>query len=185
MRILKKKIQRSLELAGLSSRSKESSQTSEILSSPQKSPPQETIFLKETSPIKLRKKRASAANNIMKNYCRALMNFGLSELSRAYLMTEEAENDISYERFIHILSSKRKGTNCIKGLRSLLLRDRRDSREKRAFKVMFQRSCETFLKYFCVNWIFHSQLSDRLKHLTYRGKILRRIQNPEYFTNLF
>ena len=180
MRLLKKKIQRSLELAGLSSVSEDSSQTS----SPENCPPQENPSLEKISPIKIRKRRVSSANNIMKNYCRALMNFGLSELSRAYLIREEVENNISYERFIRILRSKRKGINCIKGLRSLLLQGHRDSRETRSFKAMFQRSCEAFLKYFCVNWIFHSQVSDRLKHLTYRGKILRRIQNPEYFTNL-
>ncbi len=64
------------------------------------------------------------------------------------------------------------------------MKENRDSREMKAFKPMFQYVCEVFLKYFCVNWVFHSKVEDKVKHLKYRGKILRRIQNPELFTYL-
>jgi len=128
------------------------------------------------------KRRPATGNNVMKNYCRALINFGLSPQFCPYF-SSEIENELSYERFIKILTLKRK-VNCIKGLRRLLLQDVRDSREISAFKVIFRRSCEVFLKYFCVNWIYNSRVGDRLKHLSYRGKILRRVRNPELFTHL-
>ena len=116
----------------------------------------------------------------MKNYCRALINFGLSELVRPYIITE-AENGLSFERFQQILNHKKKSVNCIKGLRSLLVEERRSSNEMREWKAMFQKSCEVFLKYFCVNWVFNSRVDDKMKHLRYRARILRRVQNPAYF----
>ncbi len=130
-----------------------------------------------------RRKRSSMGNNIMKNYCRAFVNFGLSDLANPYLNKRE-EIMISTQRFRQILEAKKRKVNCIKSLRSLLLHVKHESREMDAFKCEFQRLCEVFLKYFCVNWIFHSKVADKIKHLHYRGKMLRRIQNPEFFTYL-
>jgi len=127
-----------------------------------------------------RKRRVSSGNNIMKNYARAFVNFGLSSLALPHI----SNGDISPEKFQQILKSKRKNANCIKGLRGLLLQERRDSRDMRAFKIIFQKLCEIFMKYYCVNWIFHSRVDDKMKHLSYRGKILRRVKDPEHFTYL-
>jgi len=179
MRFLKNKIKRALELAELRSIKEKSSQFSQLPSLPQR----ETL-LQEKLPINPPNKRwMSTRNNIMKNYCRAFINFALSPMAASYIINE-AENGISHERFMQILNSKRKNVNCIKGLRNLLLKERRDSAETIEFKKMFQKSCEVFLKFFCVNWIFNSKVEDRIKHLNYRFKILRRIQNPQYFTYL-
>jgi len=185
MRFLKNKIARALELSKLhshaettSSPSNTQSQTSEIafhLRSSEKGHPMPSQVS--------RRRRISAGNNIMKNYCRALINFGLSDVVGPYLI-DAAENGVSCERFQQILHCKKRSVNCIKGLRSLLLHERRESKEMKEWKTMFQRSCEAFLKYFCVNWVFHSKIDDKLKHLRYRGRILRRVQNPEYFTYL-
>jgi len=130
------------------------------------------------------RKRSSMGNNIMKNYCRAFVNFALSDLANPYLAHRSQESTLSTQRFRQILENKKKKVNCIKSLRGLLLHDKKESKEMEAFKEEFQKLCEVFLKYFCVNWIFHSKVSDRIKHLQYRGKMLRRIQNPEFFTYL-
>ena len=180
MRFLKNKIQRSLELAERRSQSEKHSQPSET----PPPLPQKISSFQEKSPINpCNKRRIAAGNNVMKNYCRALINFAESPMVIPYIINE-AENGISEERFVRILSSKKKNANCIKGLRCLLLEDRRDSKETRAWKKMFQKSCEVFLKFFCVNWIYNSKVNDQLKHLSYRSKLLRRIKDPKHFTHL-
>jgi len=183
MRLLKQKVQRALQLAQhrQAQEAKICSQNLlKILTARKESPENKVQNVKGV----LRKKRKlSPGNNIMKNYCRALVNFGLSSLAVPYLSNQE-ENSLSYERFFQILTLRKKSTNCIKGLRGLLLKERRDSRETRAFKGMFQGACGVSPKYFCVNWIFNSKVDDKVKHLRYRGRILRRVQNPQYFTYL-
>ena len=180
MRFLKNKIARALQLAQSHQASESDLKTSVTLKTQQGTPDME--ILPQDSPQQgcPRKRKTPSGNNIMKNYARALVNFGLSPLARPYLINE----DLSYEKFKQTLKAKRKNVNCIKGLRGLLLQERRDSKDMRVFKMMFQRSCEAFLKYYSVNWIFHSKVDDKLKHLSYRGKILRRVRNPEYFTYL-
>ncbi len=69
--------------------------------------------LDKTRKVKVRK--SSPGNNIMKNYCRALINFGLSDLVRSYLINE-AEYGLSCERFQQILHSKKRSVNCINPL---------------------------------------------------------------------
>lgn len=130
------------------------------------------------------KRRIAYGNNIMKNYCRALVNFALSSMAVPYLPKNLEGATISYEKFHQMLSQKKKTINCIKSLRNYLLQSTTDTADMRAFKIMFQRTSEVFLKYFCANWIFNSKVEDRMKHLKYRGKMLRRVQNPEHFTYL-
>jgi len=128
------------------------------------------------------RRRSCTGNNIMKNYCRALANFGLSPIAEPYMRAEE--ESLSPEAFRAILEAKKKKVNCIKTLRSLLLQDGRESKEMKAFKSIFQKVCLAFLKFFCVNWIWNSKVADKMKHLKYRGKMLRRVQNPQFFTYL-
>ena len=193
MRFLKKKIARALQFAELHHPPPEPSKPLETPPSPRQK--RETVpsspsqgFYDEEAPKTFsespQRKRKSVGNNIMKNYCRALVNFGVSSLARPYLASEAETIGISYGKFLQILGSKKKNINCIKGLRGLLLQERRDTMNTKAFKTMFQRSCEVFLKYFCVNWIFNSKVDNKIKHLNYRYKILRRVRNPEHFTYL-
>ncbi len=129
-------------------------------------------------------RKLAVGNNIMKNYCRALLNFNLSQLAEPYLKESEDGKYMTCERFRELLLARKKKMNCIKSLRELLLPEAGDTEEIKFFKRKFQRVCEVFLKYFCVNWIFHSKVADKMKHLAYRGKILRRVQKPEHFTYL-
>ena len=180
MRFLKKKIARALQFAHSHQTPVADSETSDRLETFQKTP--EMDMSPEETPQQdcQRKRKASSSNNIMKNYARALVNFGLSHLAQPFL----TNGDISPDKFHQVLKSKRKNVNCIKGLRGLLLQERRDSKDTRAFKIMFQKICEVFMKYYCVNWIFHSRVDDKMKHLSYRGKILRRVKDPVHFTYL-
>jgi len=185
MRFLKKKIARALELSKLHSHAETASQPPEA----QDKTPEIAFHLRSSSRGQsmpnhfdqaFKRRRGSSGNNIMKNYCRAMINFGLSDIVSPYLINE-AQNGLSFERFQQILNCKKRNVNCIKGLRNLLLEERRSSKEMREWKAMFQKCCEVFLKYFCVNWIFQSRVDDKMKHLRYRGRILRRVQNPAYF----
>jgi len=181
MRFLKTKIARALELSELRNDSQPPAIESKALEAEtQASSP---VNADEFRPGKSKNSWASG-NNIMKNYCRAFVNFAISPLASAYLPNNPEEDGISSARFKQILHLKRKRTNCIKGLRSLLLQEESDSNEMKAFKRMLQKSCEVFLKFYCVNWIFHSKIGDRRKHLSYQGKMLRRVRDPEHFTYL-
>jgi len=178
MRFLKKKIELALQFAELQ---KASQKTSKAQENPtQIKSPQEEVPVTSFSPEMKSKKKWGAGNNVLKNYCRAFINFALSSMAQGYLVDEA----LPYAKFKQILSLKKKNVNCIKGLRALLLQVESDSKDIKAFKGMFQKCCEVFLKYYCVTWIYNSKVDNRLKHLGYRGKILRRVRNPKFFTYL-
>ncbi len=182
MRFLKNKIQRALQSSELRLASQKASESQQDLQeiSIQIESPQEKISLTSCSPVMKNKKKFAAGNNILKNYCRAFINFALSPMAKGYL----EEEPLPYGKFKQMLSLKKKNVNCIKGLRALLFQVGSDSKDIKAFKGMFQKCCEVFLQYYCVNWIYNSKVDNRMKHLSYRGKILRRVRNPEYFTYL-
>ena len=142
------------------------------------------VKIEENCGKKNRSKR-SLGNNVMKNYARAMVNFALSAVAEPYLSKSPLARTVSLQVFREMLAPKLRKINCIKRLRKLLLIDkRRDSEETQAFKGLFQEACKVFLKYFWVNWIYHSRLDDKAKYLKYRGKLLRRVVNPEEFTYL-
>ncbi len=184
MGILKKKV----AMANMRRQQQQAIQSCSIIEIPSLSFPLEqhqNPLKQEVETPKRGRRKCAIGNNIMKNYCRALVNFGISPMAEAYVKQEEGEGPIiTPEAFRAILNSKKKKVNCIKTLRALLLNDGRDSKEMRAFKPIFQRVCIVFLKFFCANWIFNSKVADKMKHLKYRGKMLRRVQNPQFFTYL-
>lgn len=127
---------------------------------------------------------ATSAKNIIKNYGRALANFAASDLALPYLTKLAAQEKIQAKDFRKFISSKKKQARCIKGLRDLLLISENDDQTTVAYKTIFSELCIIFMKFFSVNWIFGGKLCDKKIHLKYRFKILRRIQNPEFFTYL-
>jgi len=142
------------------------------------------VKIEEDCGKKSRSKRP-LGNNVMKNYARAMVNFALSAVAEPYLSKSPFARTVSLQVVRQMLAPKLRKINCIKRLRKLLLVDkRRDSEEIQAFKGLFQEACRVFLKYFWVNWIYHSKLDDKAKYLNYRGKLLRRVVNPEEFTYL-
>jgi len=129
-------------------------------------------------------KKFKARINIMKNYSRALTNFALSELAVPYLAGIMEQNQLDISTFQSFIREKKKRVNCIRNLRELLLIYETDSAQLASCKRAFEAICEVFLKYFCVNWIYHSKINDKLQHLKYRFKILRRVKDPAHFTYL-
>lgn len=128
--------------------------------------------------------KRSRGNNVMKNYARAMVNFSLSALADPYLERMKEKYEIDFEEFRKTLRGYKAKVNCIKHLRELLLVSDNDSEEMKTFKKVFQELCIVFMKFFSVNWIYHGKMFERNKYLQYRGKMLRRVQNPEYFTYL-
>ena len=51
-------------------------------------------------------------------------------------------------------------------------------------KRVFKAIGIIFIRDFTVNWVYNSKIADKLTHLKYRFKMLRRVQNPEFFTYL-
>jgi len=128
--------------------------------------------------------RRSRGNNVMKNYARAMVNFSLSALADPYLERMKEKYVLNSGEFKKTLRGYKAKVNCIKHLRQVLLVVDDDSEEMKTFKRVFQELCIVFVKYFSVNWIYHGKMFERNKYLQYRGKMLRRVQNPEYFTYL-
>ena len=128
--------------------------------------------------------KRSRGNNVMKNYARAMVRFALSPLADPYLEKMQAKYGILPGSFKKTLLSYKSQVNCIKGLRQILLINSEDSQELKTFKLVFQEMCIIFMKFFSVNWIFSGKMNEKQKYLQYRGKMLRRVQQPEHFTYL-
>jgi len=131
-----------------------------------------------------RKPKRSLGNNVMKNYAAAMITFALSKFSDPYLKRLPVIRRLPLTIFRKMLTTKRQSVHCIKSFRELLFIEDEDSDEIIVFKALFKEACKIFLKYFSVNWIYNSKLNDKLKYLKYRGKLLRRVQNPAKFTYL-
>ena len=138
----------------------------------------------QSTPKRGKEIREGTCQNIVKNYSRAFINFALSPLSLPYLNSILSEEGLSLEAFHSYVSNRRGKINCIKNLRAALLIKTNDSDKTAASKKVFRRISEVFLKFFCVNWLFDSKIENKVIHLNYRFKILRRIRKPEYFTYL-
>jgi len=130
------------------------------------------------------KKDFQSNKNIIKNYARAMVNFALSSLSMPYLSKLLLREDVNLKDFKHFMQGQKEEINSIKNLRELLLIKDDESVKISAYKSIFKDLCVTFVKFFAVNWIYNSKVCDKLTHLKYRYKILRRIRNPEFFTYL-
>ena len=128
--------------------------------------------------------KRSKGNNVMKNYARAMVRFALSELADPYLERMKGKYTMNAEIFKNTLLSFKAKVNCIKHLRDILLVSEKDSEEMKTFKRIFQDLCIIFMKYFSVNWIYHGKMLEKEKYLHYRGKMLRRVQDPVHFTYL-
>jgi hypothetical protein len=130
-------------------------------------------------------KGSSSCKNIMKNYSRAFIIFALSPMAHPYLTPLLQNYNLELSSFVEFVKLQKKFANCIKGLRDrLLLVNDTDSDQVSVMKQIFQEMCVVFLKFFCVNWIYHGKVADKKVHLSYRLKLLRRIRNPATFTYL-
>ena len=139
---------------------------------------------KKNIPSKLSAGNPLSSNNVMKNYSRALTNFALSDIAQPYVESSLKSHGIARVYFYRFIRKDKQKMNCIQSLRNKLLIYPSDVENVAKCKKVFQAVCEVFLKYFSVNWIFSSKVNDRMTHLKYRFKILRRVRDPEHFTYL-
>ena len=156
---------------------------------------QQTQQKSVTTPTKaprqrIRNPNLSSSKNIMKNYARALVNFALVKVSKPYLEEFILKNapkqclESQISSFKAFIVQNKQKINCIKNLRSMLLIDNKDPTEVVMFKKLFKYISVIFLKFFSANWLWSSKIGDKVTHLKYRFKIMRRVQNPEFFTYL-
>jgi len=157
-------------------------------------PPKETSLQKKPQSLRPKQdfpshspwmlKKHISGDNIIKNYGRAMTNFALSGIAQPYLQTIMSELNISLESFSNFITKRKKSANCIKKLRAMLPMGTDEDEEDLEVKVAFQKICIVFLKFFVANWLYSSKIAEKVVHLQYRFKILRRVRNPQYFTYL-
>ena len=127
------------------------------------------------------------SKNIVKNYGKALCSFGSSHIAIPYIeaiISKKSYDFINVKEFMAYIKGKKDGVNSIESLRKVLIADFDDDKVVQTYKAIFQELSIIFLKYFAVNWIYSGKLMHKNAHLKFRFKMLRRIQNPEYFTYL-
>jgi len=113
-----------------------------------------------------------------------MSNFALSKMAQPYLKTITAQLGISLQAFSDYVQKRRTSANCIKKLRAMLPMGTDEKEEDLKFKIAFQKICIVFLKFFVTNWLYGSKIAEKVTHLKYRFKIMRRVKNPQYFTYL-
>ena len=142
---------------------------------------------------RVRNPNLSSSKNIMKNYARALANFPLMNIAQtqlreiiAKISPNQAQESVETQliEFRSYIKENKGKINCIKNLRENLLVTHKDSAQIAGFKRLFKDISIIFLKFFSVNWLFSSKIEDKMTHLKYRMKLLRRVKNPEFFTYL-
>jgi len=131
-------------------------------------------------------KKDLSNKNIVKNYARAMINFALSVSAIPYLnrIIKDENTEINLNEFRMYMQEQKDDITSIRNLRKLLLTEEDDSEQIATFKRVFKAICVIFVKFFSVNWIYSSKIGDKLTHVKYRFKILRRVKNPENFTYL-
>jgi hypothetical protein len=125
-----------------------------------------------------------ATKNIVKNYGKAICKFIASPLATPYLDAFLETENVSFRGFISFVNNSKTNIDGLYNFRSVILIDEKDDQETAAYKRIFTELSEVFIKYFSVNWIFHSKVFHKEAHLKFRFKMLRRIRNPELFTYL-
>lgn len=125
-----------------------------------------------------------ATKNIVKNYAQAIFKFTLSSIATSYLVEIVKKEDVDLYDFLKYVSSNKNRAVSLCNFRSVLLVTQTDDEEIARYKKVLREISEVFIKFFSVNWIFHSKIAHKDVYLTYRFKMLRRVRNPELFTHL-
>lgn len=121
--------------------------------------------------------------NIAINYGKAIASFSASSLAAPYLESLLAkEKDITIYQFQKFANSEKSKIGGMSSLRNVLVINEDDDEKLASCKRMFKSLAEIFIKYFSVNWILTGRLSHKMAYLKFRGKMLRRVRNPESFT---
>jgi hypothetical protein len=128
--------------------------------------------------------KVKKTKNIVRNYGNAIAAFAISPLALPYLETHVSKEGVTLQEFQSFVSKRKEYITNINNFRALLQEYEDDSEREKAYKRIFREVGKVFVKYFSVNWIFDGKMKYKHDHLKYRGKMLRRIKNPELFTYL-
>lgn len=126
--------------------------------------------------------KTTSSKTIVKNFGKAMCSFAASELALPYLVQIVKQGMPVIKNFQLYIKKKKNTVDSIESLRSLLLSHRGEGKEVLDYKNIFKAISIIFIKYFSVNWIFQGKMAHKQAHLRARYKMLRRVQNPEYFT---
>jgi len=122
--------------------------------------------------------------NVIINFGKAIATFATSGLAVPYIQSYMGRARVDFKGFVDFISQRKSSIGGIESFRSLLVIQNDDSTELRAYKQIFKMLSEVFIKYFSVNWIIHGKVTQKTVYLKYRHSMMRRIQNPEHFTNI-
>lgn len=128
--------------------------------------------------------KVKKTKNIVRNYGNAIAAFAISPLAIPYLEPLVVKEGVSIQEFQAFVSKRKEYITNINNFRALLQEYEDDDEREKKFKRIFREVGKVFVKYFSVNWIFDGKMKYKHDHLKYRGKMLRRIKNPELFTYL-
>jgi len=133
--------------------------------------------------ISMPKKRIHS-RQIYKAYCYAMAQFMVKPIAEPYLKGLLDEMHINIETFRDYIALNEKMIKGFDGLVFMLTFREGDSEECKKYKRVLRLGCEVFLKYFAVNWIFHSKMPDTKLYLEYRFKILHKLRMSLLHNNL-
>lgn len=140
---------------------------------------------KAHDPSKVKKRvRILSTDNIIKNYGRGMTRFALSPIANPYLKKITQKYGVQMKSFLKFVRRKKQSANCIRKIREMLPTQSDSERPDYKNRLVFQEITIIFLKFFCVNWLFNSKIDEKIIHLNYRFKMLRRVRDPENFTYL-
>lgn len=125
----------------------------------------------------------TSLKNIAVNYGKTIATFAASPIAFPYLDPFiTSQKHITLSEFHEFARQQKAKIAGVSSLRSALLASEDDNEKAATCKRIFQELAEVFVKYFSVNWIMSGRLSHKMAYLKFRGKMLRRIRNPESFT---
>jgi len=121
-------------------------------------------------------KQKANSRSICKAYCKAMAHFMVKPIAEPYLRGILEEIQMSIETFRDFITMNVKSLKGLEGLMFMLTFREEDTEQCKNYKRVLRVGCEAFLKYFAVNWIFHSKMADSRKYLEFRFKILHKLR---------
>jgi len=123
--------------------------------------------------------------NMDLNYFKAIINFVNSNIALPYLKASIQQENVKFTTFVNFMSqSKECAQNGIQAFREMILESQAtDDDNLAACKKILKQLSEVFIKYFSVNCIMHSKINSKEAYLKYRFQMLRKIRNPEKYSN--
>ncbi len=161
-----------------------SSPTSTAASSIALSPASSDKKRRQRKPNTSNSASANPTKNVIINFGKAIASFASSGLAVPYIQSFMGGKQADFKGFIDFIAQRKSSIGGIESFRTLLIIQKGDSEEVKLFKQIFKMVSEVFMKYFSVNWIIHGKVTQKTVYLKYRHCMMRRIQNPEHFTNI-